>query len=74
MRYTPDKDMAKEMVNKVDQEKRSCGTKMSDLQKSTKECRDDMDDLNNNIEESTKRNLMIKSQATDNTNNGSQGE
>ena len=44
--------------------------KMDDLGKVLKECRGERDYLNNKLEESKKRNLLIQSEATANTNNG----
>ena len=46
-----------------------CGTKMVDLEKRLKECRDNRVNPNKNMEESNKRSLLIQSEAVANTNN-----
>ena len=46
-----------------------CGTKMVDLEKRLKECRDNRVNPNKNMEESNKRSLLIQSEAVANTTN-----
>ena len=54
----------------MEEENIYCGTKVADLDKRLKECRDHMGDINKKMNESNKRNLMIQSEAMDNYKSG----
>ena len=56
----------KNTAKELEEENRDCKTKMADLDKRLKLCRDEMYDLNNTLNKSNKRNLMIQSESTAN--------
>ena len=52
--------MSKDTTKEVEEDNFDCGTKIANLEKSLKKCRGEKDDLNKNLEELKKRNLLLK--------------